>query len=53
MFMTIVIKCRSVNYDTFNAKLTLFKLKLTKTKMYFLWQLDINKDRKCLDYDQL
>jgi len=26
MFMTVVIKCHSVNYDTFNAKLTLFKI---------------------------
>jgi len=26
MFMTVVIKCHSVNYDTFNAKLTLFKM---------------------------
>jgi len=42
MFMTFVIKCHSVNYDTFNAKLTLFKglcydnLTLRKTKMYLL-----------------
>jgi len=37
--MSAVIKCHSVNYDTFNAKLTLFKMSL-------LWQLDINKDKK-------
>jgi len=29
--------CHSVNYDTFNAKLTLFKMSL-------LWQLDINQE---------
>jgi len=40
--MTVIIKCHSVNYDTFNAKLTLFKLSLLR-------QLDINKDKKCLD----
>jgi len=44
MFMTFVIKCHLVNYDTFNAKLRLFKISL-------LAQLDINKDKKCLDYD--
>jgi len=38
MFMTVVIKCHLVNYDTFNVKLTLFK-------MSWLWQLEINKDR--------
>jgi len=32
--MTVVIKCHSVNHDTFNAKLTLFKMSL-------LGQLDI------------
>jgi len=37
MFMTVVIKCHSVNYDTLNAKLTLFK-------MSYLWQLDINQE---------
>jgi len=37
MFMTVVIKCHLVNYDTFKAKLTLFKMSL-------LWQLDINQD---------
>jgi len=41
MFMTVVIKCHSVNYDTFNAKLTLFEMSL-------LWQLDINQDRNVL-----
>jgi len=46
MFMTNVIKCHSVNYDTFNAKLTLFK-------MFLLWQLDIKKRQKCLCYDNL
>jgi len=40
MFMTVVIKCHLVNYDTFNAKLTIFKmsydnLTLTKTKMSY------------------
>jgi len=30
-------KCHSVNYDTFNAELTLFKMSL-------LWQLDINQE---------
>jgi len=44
--MTVVIKCHSVNYDTLNAKWTLFKMSL-------LWQLDINKDKKCLCYDNL
>jgi len=40
MFMTVVIKCHAVNYDTFNAKLTFLKylcydnLTLTKTKMF-------------------
>jgi len=38
MFMTVVIKRHSVNYDTFNAKLTLFKMSL-------LWKLDINQDK--------
>jgi len=41
MFMTVVIKCHSVNYDTFIAKLTLFKMSL-------LWQLDINQDKNVL-----
>jgi len=46
MFMTVVIKCHSVNYDTFNAKLTLLKMSLS-------WQLDISKDKKCLCYENL
>jgi len=41
MFMTFVIKCHSVNYDTSTAKLTLFKMSL-------LWQLDINQDKNVL-----
>jgi len=41
MFMTVAIKCHSVNYDTFNAKLTLFKMSLLR-------QLDINKDKNVL-----
>jgi len=28
--MTAVIKCHSVNYDTFNAKLTLFKMSFVR-----------------------
>jgi len=39
MFMTVVSKCHSVNYDTFNAKLTFFlndDMTLTKTKKSLL-----------------
>jgi len=28
MFMTTVIKCHSLNYDSFNAKTTLFEMSL-------------------------
>jgi len=31
MFMTVVVKCHSVNYDTFSAKLTLFKMSFFMT----------------------
>lgn len=37
MFMTVVVKCHSINDDTFNAKLTLFGMSLLR-------QLDINQD---------
>jgi len=33
MFVTTVIKCHSLNYDIFNANMTLFE-------MFLLWQLD-------------
>jgi len=35
IFLTTVIKCNSLNYDIFNANMTLFEMSL-------LWHLDIN-----------
>jgi len=35
-FVTTVIKCHSLNYDIFNANMTLFEMSVS-------WQLDITK----------
>ena len=57
MFMTVVIKCHSVNYDIFNAKLTWFGMSLLSTWHWsrqhnllvsLLWQLHINQDNMYL-----